>query len=51
MAFMKGKPLVTKVAALARYGLLPGAMVAALVYSPPNSSSLSTNRASAATTN
>ncbi|CAK8575044.1 unnamed protein product [Lathyrus sativus] len=36
MAFMKGKALVTKLAALARYGVLPGAMVAALVYSPPN---------------
>jgi hypothetical protein len=36
MAFMKGKAVITKVAALARFGVLPGAMVAALVYSPPN---------------
>ncbi|KAJ1427993.1 hypothetical protein SESBI_09387 [Sesbania bispinosa] len=47
MAFMKGKPLVTKVAALARYGLLPGAMVAALVYSPPHYSSSSSKHAPA----
>jgi len=36
MAFLKGKAVVTKVAALARFGVLPAAMVAALVYSPPN---------------
>ncbi|KAE9603355.1 hypothetical protein Lalb_Chr12g0209641 [Lupinus albus] len=39
MAFMKGKALVTKVAAFAKYGVLPGAMVASLIYSPPRYSS------------
>ncbi|KAG8632203.1 hypothetical protein MANES_18G002601v8 [Manihot esculenta] len=35
MAFMRGEPLVAKLAAVAKYGVLPGAMVAALIYSPP----------------
>ncbi|KAK3232042.1 hypothetical protein Dsin_003923 [Dipteronia sinensis] len=35
MSFMRGEPLVAKLAALAKYGVLPGAMIAALVYSPP----------------
>ena len=48
MAFMKGKPVVTKVAALAKYGVLPGAMVFALVYSPPHSSN---NKHAPATSN
>lgn len=34
--FMKGQPLVSKLAALAEYAVLPAAMVAAIVYSPPN---------------
>ncbi|CAA0812667.1 Unknown protein [Striga hermonthica] len=33
---MKGEPLVAKLAAAARYGVLPAAMIAALVYSPPD---------------
>ncbi|PIN05262.1 hypothetical protein CDL12_22202 [Handroanthus impetiginosus] len=36
---LKGQPLVTKVAAVAKYGVLPAAMIAALVYSPPDYSS------------
>ncbi|GER49692.1 lipoteichoic acid synthase [Striga asiatica] len=33
---MKGEPLVAKLAAAAKYGVLPAAMIAALVYSPPD---------------
>ncbi|CAK9178284.1 unnamed protein product [Ilex paraguariensis] len=33
---MKGEPLVAKLALLAKYGVLPGAMIAALIYSPPD---------------
>ncbi|KAL6527204.1 hypothetical protein OROGR_016294 [Orobanche gracilis] len=33
---MKGEPLVTKLAAVAKYGVLPASMIAALVYSPPD---------------
>lgn len=36
MAIMRGEPLVTKLAMLAKYVVFPGAMVAALVYSPPD---------------
>lgn len=39
MAFLnvlKGEPLVTKLAAVAKYAVLPGAMIAALIYSPPD---------------
>ncbi|KAL0368756.1 UNVERIFIED_CONTAM: hypothetical protein Scaly_1094500 [Sesamum calycinum] len=36
LGVLKGQPLVTKVAAVAKYGVLPGAMIAALVYSPPD---------------
>lgn len=36
MALMKGEPLVRKLAVLAKYVVLPGAMAAALVYSPPD---------------
>uniref|UniRef100_A0A2N9EPM7 Uncharacterized protein n=1 Tax=Fagus sylvatica TaxID=28930 RepID=A0A2N9EPM7_FAGSY len=36
MSLMRGEPLVAKLAALAKYVVLPGAMVAALVYSPPD---------------
>ncbi|CAB4267529.1 unnamed protein product [Prunus armeniaca] len=36
MALMRGEPLVTKLAVLAKYVVLPGAMVAALIYSPPD---------------
>ncbi|KAK2660936.1 hypothetical protein Ddye_007469 [Dipteronia dyeriana] len=36
MAFMRGEPLVAKLAALAKFGVLPGAMIAALIYSPPD---------------
>ncbi|XAR61511.1 hypothetical protein NMG60_11015956 [Bertholletia excelsa] len=36
MAFMRGEPLVAKLAVLAKYGVFPGAMIAALVYSPPD---------------
>lgn len=32
---MKGKPLVAKLAAAAKFVVLPGAMVAAVLYSPP----------------
>ncbi|KAJ0024941.1 hypothetical protein Pint_09186 [Pistacia integerrima] len=35
MAIMRGKPLVAKLAAVAMYVVLPGAMLAAVVYSPP----------------
>ncbi|OMP07298.1 hypothetical protein COLO4_07461 [Corchorus olitorius] len=34
MALLKGEPLVTKLAALAKYAVLPGSMFAALFYSP-----------------
>jgi len=47
MAFMKGKAVITKVAALAKYGVLPGTMAFALFYSPPNYSSSSNKHASA----
>lgn len=36
MALMRGKPLVRKLAVFAKYVVLPGAMAAALVYSPPD---------------
>ncbi|KAK6939190.1 hypothetical protein RJ641_028721 [Dillenia turbinata] len=36
MVFMRGEPLVAKLALLAKYAILPGAMAAALVYSPPD---------------
>ncbi|KAG5542723.1 hypothetical protein RHGRI_015739 [Rhododendron griersonianum] len=36
MAFMRGEPLVAKLAVIAKYGVLPGAMIAALIYSPPD---------------
>ncbi|KAG8377221.1 hypothetical protein BUALT_Bualt08G0005800 [Buddleja alternifolia] len=36
LGVLKGKPLVTKAAAVAKYGVLPAAMIAALVYSPPD---------------
>ncbi|PSR99489.1 DNA helicase [Actinidia chinensis var. chinensis] len=36
MTFMRGEPLVAKLAVLAKYAVLPGAMVAALIYSPPD---------------
>ncbi|KAI3459930.1 hypothetical protein Pfo_016593 [Paulownia fortunei] len=36
LGILKGEPLVTKLAAVARYGVLPGAMIAALFYSPPD---------------
>lgn len=36
LTVMKGEPLVTKLAALAKYAVLPGTMIAALIYSPPN---------------
>lgn len=36
MAFMRGKPLIAKVAALATYVVFPAAMVAAVIYSPPS---------------
>ncbi|KAF2310254.1 hypothetical protein GH714_007430 [Hevea brasiliensis] len=35
MAFMRGEPLVAKLAAVAKYVVLPGTMLAALIYSPP----------------
>ncbi|KAK9216996.1 hypothetical protein WN944_009008 [Citrus x changshan-huyou] len=35
MAIMRGEPLVAKLAALAKYVVLPGSMAAALIYSPP----------------
>ena len=41
MAFMRGEPLVTKLAVLAKYVMLPGAMLAAVVYSPPDYASSS----------
>lgn len=36
MAWMRGEPLVAKMAWLAKYVVLPGAMIAALTYSPPD---------------
>ncbi|KAF5959774.1 hypothetical protein HYC85_000983 [Camellia sinensis] len=39
MAFMRGESLVAKLAVLAKYAVLPRAMVAALFYSPPDYSS------------
>ncbi|CAA3005832.1 hypothetical protein CDL12_22202 [Olea europaea subsp. europaea] len=33
---LKGQPLVTKLAKVAQYGILPGAMIASLFYSPPD---------------
>ncbi|EYU36588.1 hypothetical protein MIMGU_mgv1a017608mg [Erythranthe guttata] len=36
LGVLKGEPLITKLAALAKYGVLPGAMIAALIYSPPD---------------
>ncbi|CAL5384422.1 unnamed protein product [Camellia sinensis] len=47
MMVMRGEPLVAKLAVLAKYAVLPGAMVAALIYSPPHyasSSSSSSNK-------
>uniref|UniRef100_A0A7N2M7F2 Uncharacterized protein n=2 Tax=Fagaceae TaxID=3503 RepID=A0A7N2M7F2_QUELO len=35
MVFMRGEPLVAKLAVLAKYVVLPGAMAAAVIYSPP----------------
>ncbi|KAK9109544.1 hypothetical protein Sjap_017604 [Stephania japonica] len=35
LSWMRGEPLVAKLAVLAKYGVLPGAMAAALFYSPP----------------
>ena len=42
---MRGELLVTKLAVLAKYVVLPGAMAAAVLYSPPDyaSSSLANN--------
>ncbi|KAM7496530.1 hypothetical protein LguiA_020944 [Lonicera macranthoides] len=34
--FMRGEPLVAKLAVLAKYAVLPGAMAVALIYSPPD---------------
>lgn len=36
MALMRGEPLVRKLALFAKYAVLPAAMAAALVYSPPD---------------
>lgn len=36
MAWMRGEPLVAKMAWLAKYAVVPGAMIAALIYSPPD---------------
>ena len=48
MMMMRGEPLVTKLAVLAKYVVLPGAMAAAVLYSPPDyaSSSSSSNNSS-----
>ncbi|KAF7825706.1 uncharacterized protein G2W53_016870 [Senna tora] len=46
---MKGEPLVRKLAVLSGYVVLPAAMIAALVYSPPDYSSSSKKHTSAAT--
>lgn len=48
MEFMRGEPLVRKLAVLSKYGVLPGAMIAALIYSPPDYASSSKKHASAA---
>ncbi|KAL2319503.1 hypothetical protein Fmac_028472 [Flemingia macrophylla] len=48
MAIMKGKPVIMKVAALAKYGALPGTMVFGLLYSPPNYTSSFTKHTRAA---
>jgi hypothetical protein len=37
MGWMKGQPLVTKVAKIAQYVVFPGTMAAALIYCPPES--------------
>lgn len=34
MSLMRGEPLVSKLATLAKFVVLPGAMVAAMIYSP-----------------
>ncbi|KAF9683269.1 hypothetical protein SADUNF_Sadunf05G0195400 [Salix dunnii] len=34
--FMKGEPLVAKLAAIAKFGVFPAVMAAALFYSPPD---------------
>ncbi|KFK29150.1 hypothetical protein AALP_AA7G095300 [Arabis alpina] len=39
MSFMRGEALVSKLSAFAKYVVLPGTMVASLIYSPPSSSS------------
>ncbi|KAL5845502.1 hypothetical protein ACOSQ3_011557 [Xanthoceras sorbifolium] len=49
MSFMRGEPLVAKLAVLAKYAVLPGAMIAALVYSPPDYASSSKNESSSKT--
>ncbi|KAG7024085.1 hypothetical protein SDJN02_12898, partial [Cucurbita argyrosperma subsp. argyrosperma] len=36
MALMRGEPLVRKLAVFAKYAVLPAAMAAALLYSPPD---------------
>lgn len=35
MSLMKGEPLVRKIALIAKYAVFPGAMAAAVIYSPP----------------
>jgi len=34
--FMRGEPLVAKLAVVAKYVVLPAAMAAAVIYSPPD---------------
>ncbi|CAL5331982.1 unnamed protein product [Camellia sinensis] len=46
MMMMRGEPLVAKLAVLAKYAVLPGAMVAALIYSPPHYASSSSSSSS-----
>lgn len=46
--FTRGEPLVAKLAALAKYVVLPGAMAAAVIYSPPDYAS-SSNKESKST--
>nr|GLL37118.1 DNA helicase [Ipomoea trifida]GMD40303.1 DNA helicase [Ipomoea batatas]GMD41975.1 DNA helicase [Ipomoea batatas]GMD43561.1 DNA helicase [Ipomoea batatas]GMD46678.1 DNA helicase [Ipomoea batatas] len=36
MAWMIGEPLVSKLAVLSKYFVLPAAMAAAVIYSPPD---------------
>ncbi|CAN1163072.1 hypothetical protein LINPERPRIM_LOCUS32468 [Linum perenne] len=51
MSFMRGEPLFSKLSALSQYVVLPGAMIAALIYSPPrygSSSSSSSNTSNSA---